>query len=132
MRIFNQNPLQRYCKFCTYANKSTFFRKKIEFIRIVVQTCIKQTRQKCSVLSTFVFVFLRSDAGGALEIAAEMTGGGETELQGGLLDGLIRMIAHDPFRLCADIILDPFERRNPVVIGAEDLGEITRGVIQYL
>jgi hypothetical protein len=42
-------------------------------------------------LTPTLFIFLRIDAGGTLEIAAEIGGGGESELEGCILDRLLGM-----------------------------------------
>ena len=62
-------------------------------------------------LSPFL-ILLRIDAGGTLEITAEIGCGGETELIGGLLDGLLRMRIHDKLRLCRYLLLNPFQGRE--------------------
>ena len=59
-----------------------------------------------------LFILLRIDAGGALEVAAEIGGVRETEFVGGLLDRLLRMHVHDALRLRRHILLNPFQRRE--------------------
>ena len=58
------------------------------------------------------FICLRIDAGGTLEVAAEIGGGGEAELVGSLLDRLLRMRVHDELGLRRHILLYPFQGRE--------------------
>ena len=55
-----------------------------------------------------VFILLRIDTGGTLEVAAEIGGGGETKLEGGFLDSLFGVRVHDELRLRRHILLNPF------------------------
>ena len=72
-------------------------------------------------LSTFVFVLLRVDAGGTLEVTAEIRGRRESKLNGYLFDGLFRMLAYHTFCLIRDIVLDPLQWRSAVIICTENL-----------
>ena len=68
-----------------------------------------------------LFVLLRVDACGALEVTAEIGSSGETELICHLFDGLFRMLAYHTFCLIRDIVLDPLQWSSAVIICTENL-----------
>ena len=55
-----------------------------------------------------LFILLRIDASGMLEIAAEIGGGGETELESGLLHRLFGVCIHDKLRMRRNAVCDFF------------------------
>ena len=63
----------------------------------------------------FLFILLRIDASSTLEVAAEIGGRGETELEGGLLDCLFGIHVHDKLRLCSYILLNPCQSERPLL-----------------
>ena len=67
----------------------------------------------------FLFILLRIDASGALEVSAEISSVRETELPGSLLDGLVWMRVHDKPRLCSYILLNPLQRREAAAVLTE-------------
>ena len=56
-----------------------------------------------------LFILLWIDACGVFEVTAEIGGGGETKLEGCLLDALLGVGVHDALRLCCHILLNPFQ-----------------------
>ena len=68
-----------------------------------------------------LFVCLRVDAGGTLEVTAEIGSSGKTKLICHLFDGLFRMLAYHTFCLIRDIVLDPLQWRSAVIICTENL-----------
>ena len=66
-----------------------------------------------------LFILLRIDAGGILEVTAEIAGGGKTELEGSLLDRLFGIHVHNTLCLRRHILLYPFQGGEPVAILAE-------------
>ena len=74
----------------------------------------------------------RVDACRALEVAAEVGGGGEAQLDGCLLHRLLWIGVHDALGLRRHILLDPFQRRHAVAVLAEHLREVPRVVVHQV
>ena len=82
------------------------------------------------ILRILLPVLLRVDAGDALEVAAEVGGGGEAQLQGGGLDGLAGRGVHDALGPGADVLAYVVEGGDAAAGLEEELGEVAGGVAQ--